>query len=187
MTNEERAELEKLGVQFIEAPMMTEDGLLNPVFEAELAAAINAIPKTYERLSEDPEWNTPRLTYYREITGYFANWAVRQIDHPDNTPFPPGLEKMVGYLTACIRPRFSEGHGWGELSLCDINRMLHEILWPEAIFQSWNDKEVLPGWLDLDALLRNVCISIRDERRHFDAFNAKFEDGWAKLEMGDAL
>ena len=46
MTDEEqreqqRKELEKLGVRIIEAPMLTEDGFINPVFEAELEGAIN--------------------------------------------------------------------------------------------------------------------------------------------------
>ncbi len=53
--------------------------------------------------------------------------------------------------------------------------MLHDILMEEKIFLSWNDKEIISGWLDLHTLLQNVCISIRNETREHDAFNIKFE------------
>ena len=96
-------------------------------------------------------------TMWREVTGYFALWAVRQIEHPDTTPSPPGLESMIGYLSACTRSKFDK-QGMAELSLCQIERMLEEILWSEKTFQSWNDREVPPGRLDLYALLRNVCL-----------------------------
>jgi len=156
-------------------PLTTEDGFLNEACINELTAAILNMPPTYIRLAGDSEWNTPRITDWRQILGYFTCWAVRQIEPPDNTPYPPGLEKMIGYLAACTRNRF-DSLGWADLSLCDINKMLHDILMPEAVFLAWNDAAVLSGWLDLDALLHNVCISIRDERRDFDAFNARCSD-----------
>jgi hypothetical protein len=192
MTDEEqreqqRKELEKLGVRIIEAPMLTEDGFINPVFEAELEGAINnAWADATRRCEEDPEWNTPRWTMWREVTGYFALWAVRQIESPDTTPFPPGLEKMIGYLSACTRSKFDE-HEMAELSLCQIERMLEEILWPMETFQSWNDRDVLPGWLDLYALLRNVCCSIRNERREFDRFNREFDAANAEFGFGEGI
>src|SRR5271157_5572005 len=57
--SEQRKELEKLGVTFIETPMLTDDGFVSPVFEAELFAAINgAWDDATRRCEEDPEWNT---------------------------------------------------------------------------------------------------------------------------------
>jgi hypothetical protein len=156
-------------------PFLTEEGFVNPACMQELDAAIRNIPPTHERLAGDPEWSTPRVTYFREITGYLANWAVRQIGEKDSTPFPPGLEKVIGYLSACIRPKFDEC-GYTEMSLCDVSRMLHEILMEDKTFVSWNDENVLKGWLDLDALVHNVCLSIREERRAFDAFNRRFDE-----------
>jgi len=185
--SEQRKELEKLGVHFIETPMLTDDGFVSPVFEAELNAAIEgAWDDATRRCEEDPEWNTPRWTHWREVVGYFTHWAVRQIECHDKTPFPPGLEKMVGYLSACIRPRFDK-QTMALLSLIDIERMLIEVLWPMETFQSWNKAEVLPGWLDLHALLRNVCCSIRNERREFDRFNLRFDTENASYGDGEGI
>ena len=131
-------------------------------------------PPDHIRLANDPEWNTKRITHWREITGGLAYWAVRQINE-DDTAFPPGLESMVGLLTAIILPGFDK-FGWAYLSLCDISKMLHDAFWEEPIFASWNDEKVLKGWLGLDALLRNVCLLIRQDRRAFDEFNRKFDE-----------
>jgi hypothetical protein len=162
-------------IHILSQPLLTEEGFVNPACMQELETALLNTPPIHERTAGDPEWNTPRITYYREITGYVAHWAVRQIEEGDKTPFPPGLEKVIGYLTACIRPKFDET-GWAELSLCDIGQMLHDILMEDKTFLSWNDANVLKGWLDLDAFIGNVCCSIRNERRAFDEFNREFEE-----------
>jgi len=67
--------------------------------------------------------------------------------------------------------------GFIELSLCDINRMLHDFLMDQdmSIFDGWNTEEIMgKHWLDLDALLHNVCLTIRDERRDDARFEAEF-------------
>ena len=180
-------ELKKMGIPIYEEPMFTEEGFVNPVFEAGFASAIeDAWADATRRCELDPEWNTPRWTHWREVVGYFTHWAVRQIECHDKTPFPPGLEKMIGYLSACIRPQFDK-QTMALLSLVDIERMLMEVLWPMETFQSWNDREVLPGWLDLHALLRNVCCSIRNERREFDRFNARFDAENAEYGFGEGI
>ena len=162
-----------IDIEILSQPLLTDEGFINEACINELTAATVNMPPTYIRLKDDPEWNTPKYTSWREITGYLAHWSVRQID--SDTPYPPGLEKMIGYLSACIQPKFDK-FGFTDLSLCDINKILHDILMPEKIFKSWNDEKVLPGWLDLDALLHNICVSIRNERREFDRFNRKFDE-----------
>ncbi len=77
--------------------------------------------------------NKKNYIHWREITGYLAQWAVRQINHPDPTPAPPGLSKVIGYLSACIRPKF-DNLGMGKFSLCEINKMLHGILMEKRYF-----------------------------------------------------
>jgi hypothetical protein len=159
--------------EMLSQPFLTEEGFVNEACMKELESVIMNMPKTYERLKDDPEWNTKIYTSCRDIVGNFAHWAIRNID--SDVPFPPGLEKMVGYLYSCIRPKFDK-HGFSELSLCDINKMLHDVLMEEKIFQSWNDEKVLPGWIDLDACLHNVCLSIRTERREDDRFKERYEN-----------
>lgn len=48
----------------------------------------------------------------------------------------------------------------------------------DKTFNSWNDDKIISGWIDLGALIRNVCISIRDERRINAAFDKKFKKIW---------
>lgn len=178
---------------FIEEPMLTGEGFENPNFLPALEAAINSIPETHERLANDPEWNTPRWTNYREVVGALAQWSIQNInDEVQGAPFfPPNLEMVLGYVAACLRPQFAKLNtcdplvGCAEVSLCDINRMLHEILTIEefAPFVAWNTKECMgDAWLDLSALLHNVCLTIRADRREFDRFNKRFEEQYGGQE-----
>ena len=155
-------------------PLTTEEGFLNEACINELNAHILNMPPDWERLANDPEWTKKHYITWRHITGHLAHWAVRNIAEHDSTPFPPGLETVIGYLNACIRPKF-DNMGWAHLTLCEINKMLHDILMEDKTFNSWNDEKIISGWLDLDALLHNVCISIRDEERANRVFDEEFE------------
>jgi len=82
-----------------------------------------------------------------------------------------------------------------EASLCDISRQLYAILYEQGVaeFDAWNrckvgetpeiqfscryDNRQDPDrdFIDLDALLHNVCLTIRDERRKNKAFDQQFE------------
>ncbi len=46
---------------------------------------------------------------------------------------------------------------------------------------------MLAGWLDLYALLRNVCVSIRNERREFDRFNQRYDAEHAEYGYGEGI
>ena len=173
-----------------ENSLLTEDGFINPVLMNELTAWLKKSPKTYERLSEDPEWNTPRCTNVKEITGSFALWAVRQ---GENKECFPHFVEIINYLSACLRLEFIKKkndqwshEGWGDFSLCEINKLLFDILWDMPIFMEWNEEKIVgKGWLDLEALFHNVCVTIRDERRKNDEFDRKFEEEHGKLTLDD--
>jgi hypothetical protein len=78
-----------------------------------------------------------------------------------------------------------------ELGLCEINKTLWDILKDFEPFKKWNEsklgksdicfisRDTKPSpdydFIDLDALLRNVCIDIRQERREDKEFDRKFE------------
>lgn len=177
-------------MDFLEQSLTTEDGFLNPACINELESAIKNMPKTHERLSNDPEWIIKRYTSLKDITGGLALFAVKQ------SPYacPIDLEKVINYLDACLRKSVDWENGFAQLSLCDISNLLYDILYEQGIscFDAWNKAKKSKGtikfvtthneedpdydFIDLDALLRNVCIHIRDDRRNFDEFNKRFEE-----------
>ena len=189
----DKKDIESMADHMLTNPLLTEEGFINPACMNELEMCINNMPKTHERLSEDSEWNTPKWIGWRTIVGFFAHCSIRNISDTYDTMdgsvfikdppcFPPDLEKVLGYLGACLRPQFDQ-HGYAELSLCNISKMLYDILYEQHIssFNQWNEEEVMgKSWLDLDALLHSVCVCIRDERREFDRFNKDFDERHGK-------
>lgn len=169
--------------EVISQPLLDSDGRLNP-------ACINELPPTYLRLQDNDEWNTPEWTFWREIVGFLAQWACRQSPYgcPDN------LESVCKYLAACLkRDKRFDTLGMGKVNLCEINQLLHEILLDVPEFLAWNrckkcktpeiqfvtaydgSRDPDYDFIDLDALMHNVCVSIRDERRQHKADDAAFE------------
>lgn len=186
-------------IEMLSQPLLTEEGALNPACMNELSAAMSAMGKTHERLASDAEWSTQekQWTFANDIVGAFAMWACRQ------SPYgvPDGLESVCKYLNACLLKSIPwDVNGLKELSLCDVNKILYEILHDQGVseFDAWNrfKKGDTPeinfvsafggpsdpnrDFIDLDALLHNVCLTIRDERRKNKAFDEAFEKSKAQ-------
>src|SRR3990167_5532519 len=121
-------------LKILSEPLLTEDGLLNPVGMAELEVAIMGRQKTYERLAGDSEWSDrkDRWTFKSDIVGAFAMCACRQSSYG----VPEGLENVCKYLNAALGSVTAwETAGNTEASLCDINRWLYEILYKQGVAQ----------------------------------------------------
>jgi len=178
-------------VEMLEQPLLTEDGFINEACMNELSTAIANMPKNHDRLAGDSEWSTPKWTHWRDVVGAFAQTCIRNIAdyyrdddleevYPDGVPiYPPELEKVLGYLGTCLRKEFTnrEGilqkDGFANVSLCDISRMLYDILYDQGVtdFDAWNTEEGMgKHWLDLDALMQQTCCQIKVERRENDRF-----------------
>ena len=184
-------------IEMMSQPLFTEEGFINEAGMNELSSAINNMPKTYDRLANDDEWSIKKgqWIFRKYIVGSFAKWACRQSPYncPDN------LETTCKYLDACLKRYFDWGKiGMIELSLIEINKACWDILKDFKPFLDWNEckKGKTPGisfsssfdgptdpdydFIDLDALLHNVCLDIRSERREDDAFDKEFNEKWAK-------
>jgi hypothetical protein len=171
------------GIEFIDESLLTEDGFLNPVCINKLNSFILHLPKSYERLANDGEWNVKKWTGKKDILGSFAKWACCL------SPYgcPNGLDKVINYLSVCLDKDIiwndcGRGIKLAELSLCEINKVLYDILYEQGItiFDNWNKpkkdwrKEGLDefpqndsdyDFISLDALLHGVCLDIRNDRR----------------------
>lgn len=161
-------------IQMLQQPLLTEDGFINEACLNELSAALHNMPETHERLRDDPEWTVPCIVSADELAGSLACYAIIQALGP-----PPKLAVVVEFLLACLKrdPAFEkyDEFWFATLSLCDLNKKLWEILDDLREFQDWN-KESVTGkhWIDLSALLHNVCLHVRDKRRHSYAFDEGF-------------
>lgn len=161
-------------IEMLSEPLITDDGFLNPVCMAELESRIKNMPPTYKRLAGEPEWTIQCCTTLGDICGNFIKSAFKAFD---NT-FPPNLEEMVGFLKTCLIRKMEKYYGmwYFNKSLCEINRLLWDILGNVKLFNEWNEKEIVgEHWIDLHALLHQVCICIRNERRHMKAFDLALE------------
>lgn len=165
-------------IHTLSQPLLTDEGFLNEACMNELTAAINNVPPIHVRGKDDPEWSTKRWTLLRDITGFLAFAAIHNIAIDEGGPaIPPKLETAICLVHSYIRKHFDTCE-MAELSLCDIAKMLHDIIHTEEIFLRWNDEKYLKGWLDLDALISLVCNLIKNDRREFDRFNEEFEKNY---------
>ena len=185
-------------IEMLSQPLLTEEGFVNEACLNELNKAIQNAPKSYERLDGDSEWSVKRWTFKKDITGALAKYAISQSSYscPDN------LEDVIKYLDACLEKEVDwEKFGMAELSLCDISKLLYDILYEQRItyFDNWNKSKKGNveiqfvsrysgpenpdySFIDLDALLHNVCLDIRLERRASDKFHKEFEEEYSKKE-----
>jgi hypothetical protein len=165
-------------IPMLTQPLTTEEGFLNEACMNELNAAILNIPETHKRLKDDPEWMTPQCISDIDILGALADSAIKCFGGA-----PPNLEAIVNYTKVELRTQLFKETCDGEadrfrltyMSLCQINKFLWDILGELDIFIDWNDSNKYKNWIDTSAVLHNVCIAVRNDRRHFVAFNEKFD------------
>ena len=177
-------------------PLMTDEGFVNPACINELENVIANMPETYDRLKDDPEWGTKRRwEFVHDITGPLAMWAVIL------SPFscPDGLEDVIRYLAPCLTielEKLPDDRRCGtppymfHITLCEVNKLLHDILGEFDQVVAWNEPKISEGpgyenrhqqphpnydFIDLGALFHNVCIHLRNEGRNSDAFDERFE------------
>jgi hypothetical protein len=197
MKKEEFNKFLEKNAEIISEPLLTEEGFVNEAAINQLEKSILNMPKTHDRLSDNKEWTTKRWTFKKDITRSLAKYSISQSPYscPDN------LEEVIKYLDVCLEREVDwEPAGMAELSLCDISKLLHNILYEQGItcFDNWNkskkgnleiqyvsrDSKEDPDYdfIDLDALLHNVCLDIRMERRASDKFDKEFEEKYGESE-----
>ena len=165
-------------IHILTQPLVTEEGFLNEACMNELAAAINNMPETWERLANDPEWSEKQWIFASHISGYLASAAVHFYGK-----CPPNLVQIIDYVAACLFREFEKIEHFkdrddimSKLSLCEINKMLWDILGDLELFKQWNTEEVMgKKWFDLSALLHSVCLDVRRDWRENERFDKKFE------------
>jgi len=198
---EEKNIFKNKDIEILSQPLLTEEGFVNEACMNELKSAIKNTPKPHDR-NQDNEWSKKRWTFKTHITSALAKYAVSQSPYacPDN------LADVIKYLDACLEKEvdWTDSMRMAELSLSEISKLLYGILYEQGFiyFDNWNkskkgdveiqftsryDEEPNPDYdfIDLDALLSNVCVDIRNERRDADAFDEEFEKKYGKISDSD--
>ena len=198
---EEENTLKYKNIEMLSQPLLTDEGFINEACINELKSTISNIPNIHNRKQDDNEWSRKRVTFKTDITRGLAKYAISQSPYacPDN------LEDVIKYLDACLEREVDWGSlDMAELSLCDISELLYSILYEQGFtyFDNWGKAkkgnveiqfvsryDVKPDpdydFIDLDALLGNVCLDIRLERRDADSFNEEFEKEYGKTNDSD--
>ena len=189
-------ELDKM--HLLSQPLLTEEGFVNPACMNELENVIMNMSETYDRLKDDPEWGEQLgWTFISNITGSLARWAVNQSSYS----WPDDLDVVIKYLHECLAVELEklpddlkhqdrDLSGMYNITLCEINKLLHDILDDDPYVMAWNEPKVSSGpgyekrhecphpdfgFIDLSALFRNVCLDFRNDRRRNKAFDERFE------------
>jgi len=115
--------------EIIQQPLLTDEGYLNPACMNELTSAINNMPKTFDRLKGDDEWNNKKdqWTLKKDIVGAFAMWATKRPIHRPNCWIRKyeGICKDLAYRTNEEQLQMLKELGWkedtmwGSAILCD--------------------------------------------------------------------
>lgn len=131
----------------------------------------------YEAYQNDSEWTTKEMTFLTEILGSFSKYAIQLSPYV----MPDKLEVVVKYLEACLKRSYNweviEGKYWAKLSLCEINKMLYEILESFNVVVDWSKPRVDHPYnpddpdtycIDLYSLFFSTCLDLKVQRFYED-------------------
>lgn len=110
-----------------------------------------------------------KYIHYTEITAAFAYWAVKQVGCANGIDIPiahaPKLEILIQYLKyQLIKDNIFNDFGYAEISIDDISKILKDKLFSNDDFLEWNTSKALGNyWLDLDAIIMNICATLRHD------------------------
>jgi len=128
------------------------------------------------------------LTTVKAVAGYFAMWAVRQSPYPCPDNLEKVLRRLERQLTKYAKDRpgansLMKAEGMFRIDRRSLQEMLLDVLRPMREFQRWNQRKngnkdtlhfvsryddprkIDPDneFIDLDALVRNVAMSVEQE------------------------
>lgn len=109
--------------------------------------------------------------FRHHIVSTFARWAVRQ----SPVPVPVHLEQVLWHLDQSLALSIKwDARGMALLDGPSVENFIRRALWGYPPFMAWNEpmtKTLHPTngtFIDLDALLRNVCMDLDREMGHED-------------------
>jgi len=146
-----------------------------------------------EILAKDPEWTTPKFVHAHELVTAFAVGIMRADPWFKGYALPFDFEGVVNWIAFCIQKEYPDEVP--KVSLLEMEANYRRWGMEHMSFRQWNETDKVVGvtsryspvpdsrdFIDLDALVRNAAIFLMDEIRKNEAFDAKFEAEYGKLD-----
>lgn len=142
-----------------------------------------------QRLSRDPEWATPKHYHLHTLVTAFAVGIINADPWHKNYKIPPNFENVINWISFCIQEKYKEVVV--QVSLVEMGKNYREWADQNPYFLEWNEspKGTVIGitsrysstpeerdFIDLDALIQNAVLYLRDETRKNEEFDRKFEE-----------
>ena len=132
--------------------------------------------------------DNPRWMFLHMVSGHIAMWAVRQSPYH----WPDGLQDVLSAFSRAVRAADAvDQHDMLETTPAGLERLMAQCLTPQPLVQAWNapkignhtlvfvDRYSQPApdydFIDLDALTRNVTMSVFRELDADAAFDEAFD------------
>ena len=140
------------------------------------------------RLLADREWTEPKWTHVHAIVQAFIHGIISADPWHKNYRLPPDFESVVNWIAFNVQKTYGD-EMVVQISLMELEKKLWEWARQHKSFLKWNegdgpqiaivhrDSPALGkrNFIDLDALLRNTSLFLRDKRRQEDDFDRKFK------------
>jgi hypothetical protein len=145
------------------------------------------------KLDADPEWATKKYVHAHTIVEAFAVGVIRADPWHRGYRLPPNFEAVVNWIAFNVQkhwPRIEVP----EVSLNELEQLFREWALEHPDFRAWNETTKMVGvvsrysavpderdFIDLDALIRNAVIHIRNEHRTNDDFERRIANKGSAL------
>lgn len=142
-----------------------------------------------KKLEADPEWSEPEHVHVHTLVEAFMHGIATADPWHKKYSLPPNFEAVVNWIAFCVQEEFGDTEV-PKLSLLEIEDKFREWAMQSPHFRAWNEPKD-PGtviavatrytptpderdFIDLDALLRNASVFVRDEQRQKRDFEKRF-------------
>jgi hypothetical protein len=147
-----------------------------------------------EALFDDPEWTTKKWFHIKTLIEAISVGIISADPYHFGYYLPKNYEKVMNYYIENIENIFNKQECI-EICLIKIEGLNKKILMKCPEFVEWNNIESPENarfidrytptynnkqFMDLDAVLRNASVYLRDYIRKTEAFDKKFEEEWKK-------
>lgn len=142
------------------------------------------------RLEVDTEWSEPEYVHVHTLVTAFMHGISTADPWHKGYRLPPNFEAVVNWIAHCIQAEFKDTPV-PKLSLIEIEDKFRGWAMQNPHFRAWNEPKD-PGtviavttryaptpderdFIDLDALLRNASVFVRNEHRRERDFEERFD------------